>query len=62
MNLLRRLAPGVLSRHEIAVGKLRQTFLAAADAEDRLYARVVRRQVGMADGPVLAEAVDSLCP
>jgi hypothetical protein len=50
-------APGRIVENEIPVGILRQAVRIAFDTEDGFDARVVRSEVGEADGPVLAEAI-----
>ena len=42
---------------EVAIRHLRRPFQRAGDAEDSFDARVVGSEIGVADGPVFAEAV-----
>ena len=49
--------PRIVVENEVAVRHLRRTVQRARDAKDLLHARVVGRQIGMADRPVFAEAV-----
>src|SRR6185312_3116653 len=42
---------------EDAIRKLRKTFLAAGDVEDRLNPVIERREIGVRDRPVVAETV-----